>query len=92
VPERGRGQARCGVAAATSSTLENHEWQRQGQLSQPAKQAAVLNVLVQRPFALQDVVQLDASGKRGGLLYRLGHEVRSLHHPGYLRPLYNRRE
>ena len=40
----------------------------------------------------QDVVHLDAFGKRGELLYCLGHEVRSLHHPGYQRPLYNRRD
>ena len=39
---------------------------------------------------LQDIVHLDAFGKRGELLYCLGHEVRSLHHPGYMRPLYNR--
>jgi len=41
---------------------------------------------------LQDVVHLDACGKHGGLLYVLGHEVRSLHHPGFMRPLYNRRD
>lgn len=41
---------------------------------------------------LQDVHHLDAFGKRGQLLYCLGHEVRSLHHPAYLRPLYNRRD
>ena len=38
----------------------------------------------------QDIVHLDAFGKRGELLFCLGHEVRSLHHPGYMRPLYNR--
>jgi hypothetical protein len=40
---------------------------------------------------LQDIVHLDAFGKRGELLYCLGHEVRSLHHPSFMRPLYNRR-
>lgn len=41
---------------------------------------------------LQDIVHLDEFGQRGELLYCLGHEVRSLHHPGYLRPLHNRRD
>ncbi|KAL4439003.1 hypothetical protein ABPG77_006940 [Micractinium sp. CCAP 211/92] len=48
--------------------------------------------LANRQFRFKDVVRLDSFGKRGELLYCLGHEVRSLHHPGYLRPLYNRRD
>ncbi len=41
--------------------------------------------------SLQNVVDLGQGGQAGQLLYCLGHEVRSLHHPSYLRPLYNRR-
>lgn len=48
--------------------------------------------LANRQFRFKDVHHLDAFGKRGQLLYCLGHEVRSLHHPAYLRPLYNRRD
>ncbi|KAL4452603.1 hypothetical protein ABPG75_008265 [Micractinium tetrahymenae] len=48
--------------------------------------------LANRQFRFKDIVHLDGFGKRGELLYCLGHEVRSLHHPGYLRPLHNRRD
>lgn len=48
--------------------------------------------LANRQFRFKDIVHLDAFGKRGELLYCLGHEVRSLHHPAYLRPLRSRRD
>ena len=63
--------------------------------ARPAPQPTPPNLAPGPPFAwlpLQDVVHLDAFGKRGELVYCLGHEVRSLHHPGYMRPLYNRRD
>ncbi|PSC74066.1 phosphatidate cytidylyltransferase [Micractinium conductrix] len=46
--------------------------------------------LTNAQYRFKEVVQLDAFGQRGELMYCLGHEVRSMHHPSFARPLYNR--
>jgi hypothetical protein len=56
------------------------------------KSPGLAEALANRQFRFKDVVRLDSFGKRGATLFKLGHEVRSMHHPGFLRPLYNRTE
>ncbi|GBF96841.1 hypothetical protein Rsub_09697 [Raphidocelis subcapitata] len=46
-----------------------------------------------RQFRFRDIVELEGAGDaaaKGRLLYRFDHEVRCLHHPRFMRPLYNR--
>ena len=45
------------------------------------------------PHSKQDIVEVggpDGAPPAGRLLYKFDHEVRCLHHPRFMRPLYNR--